>query len=94
MTLKEKFNDKIVSFLGDSMKEQNANQCEQIADDYAIEFAEWLLWQDITSRGKNNFICADGIKRNTKELLQIFKKIKHQNNTTTKHLIKMNEETM
>jgi hypothetical protein len=43
MTLKEKFKEKILSFLGDNMKEQNANQCEKIADDYAIEFSNWLF---------------------------------------------------
>ncbi len=43
MTLKEKFRDKILSFLSDNMKEQNAIECEQIADDYATEFATWVV---------------------------------------------------
>jgi hypothetical protein len=59
MTLREKFKEKILSFLGDSMKEQNANQCEQIADDYAIEFAKWLE--------ENNGAAT------YKQLLEIFK---------------------
>lgn len=36
MTLKEKFED------GFKDPKENAKYCEQIADDYAIEFAEWL----------------------------------------------------
>jgi hypothetical protein len=36
MTLKDKFK-KLIS------KDFTINQLEQIADDYAIEFAEWLL---------------------------------------------------
>jgi hypothetical protein len=47
---------------------------EKIQDDFAIRFAEWLLWQDITQRGKNNFVCKDGAQRSTKELLEIYKK--------------------
>jgi hypothetical protein len=43
LTLRDKFKEKILSFLGDSMKEQNAKYCEQIADNYAIEFANWAL---------------------------------------------------
>lgn len=41
MTLKEKFKDKILSFLSDSMKERNALECEKIADRYAIGFARF-----------------------------------------------------
>lgn len=36
MTLREKFED------GFKDPKENAKYCEQIADDYAIEFAEWL----------------------------------------------------
>ena len=54
-----------------------AKELENIQkDDYAIEFAEWLLYQDITQRGKSNFVYADGLQRSTKELLEIFKKEK------------------
>jgi hypothetical protein len=80
MTLKEKFRDKILSFLSDNMKEQNAIECEQIADEFAIEFAEWCddnyfrmgntsIWSDSTD-------WEDNIKITTKELLEIFKKEK------------------
>lgn len=66
MTLKEKLEQYIDPQI-------DVIHLEQIADDYAIEFAEWLLWQDITQRCKNNFVCADGVQRSTKELLEMFK---------------------
>lgn len=72
-TLKEKFNNLVLKEFG-GMQEPLLSDCEKIADDYAISFAEWLLWQDITQRGKNNFVCADGVQRSTKELLETFKK--------------------
>jgi hypothetical protein len=52
---------------------QYIKEYAEITEDFAIKFAEWLLWQDITSRGKGNFVCADGVQRTTAELLQIFK---------------------
>lgn len=78
MTLIEKFHQwlKTEPFSSKERPTLREAQCEQIADEYAIEFAEWLLWQDITQRGKNNFVCADGVQRSTKELLEIFKKEK------------------
>jgi hypothetical protein len=68
MTLKEKFRDKILSFLSDNMKEQNAIECEQIADDYAIEFSEWVLLRHYLKLVKKD--------TTTKQLLEIFKKEK------------------
>jgi hypothetical protein len=65
MTLKEKFKEKILSFLGDNMKEQNANQCEKIADEFAIEFAEWV--------DENAYWLAT---KRINELLELFKKEK------------------
>ena len=71
MTLKEKFKD-IVS---DSITyKQQYDSFEQIADDYAIEFAEWC----------NTLISRIGMleykrkysNKPTKELLEIFKKEK------------------
>lgn len=82
MTLKEKFRP-LVWFNSGSFnvhqnkeKDENSIKCEKIADDYAIEFAYWLIYQDICQRGENNFVCADGIQRNTEQLLEIFKKEK------------------
>lgn len=53
-------------------REENNIACEKITKDFGVKFAEWLLWQDITSRGKGNFVCADGVQRTTAELQQIF----------------------
>jgi hypothetical protein len=47
---------------GECMEFHMAEECEKIADDYAIEFAEWLF--DVSRIGT------------TKELLEIFKKEK------------------
>ena len=69
MTLKEKFRDKILSFLSDNMKEQNAEECEVIADDFAIDFAEWLNGLDINDEVLQKHIS-------TRELLEIYKKQK------------------
>ena len=52
MTLKEKFLPKMYCFFGSGMltnsydekvAESNAKECEQIADEFAIEFAEWIV---------------------------------------------------
>jgi hypothetical protein len=60
-TLKEKFETKIaIQFPYES--KAHASYCEKIADDYAIDFAEWLF--DVSRIGT------------TKELLEIFKKEK------------------
>lgn len=68
MILKEKFDKVQYNEYG-----IDTEICQKIADDYAIEFAEWLLYKDITQRGKSNFVCADGVQRSTKELLEMFK---------------------
>lgn len=60
MTLKEKFEAELVFSLS---RELHNEKCEKIADDYAIEFAEWVLNQPFA-------IIVD------KELLEIFKKEK------------------
>ena len=64
MTLKEKFAESL-----ESDKRFYVYNAEKIADDYAIEFAEWV----IENRGKHILICGNP---NTKELLEIFKKEK------------------
>lgn len=78
MTLKEKFRDKILSFLNDNMKEQNAINCEKIADEFAIGFAEWI--ENYTYHKKYNvWIKNDSLtvgKTTTKKLLEIYKKEK------------------
>jgi hypothetical protein len=70
MTLKEKFTDKILSFLNDNMKERNAIECEKIADDFAIGFAEWYL--NLYESDDADTFC----KNTMIELLEIYKKEK------------------
>jgi hypothetical protein len=64
MTLKEKFNPYCDNLF--SSKEVNAENCVDVADDYAIEFLDWY--------GGLRLDQVDGKK--TKELLEIFKKEK------------------
>jgi hypothetical protein len=71
MTLKEKFRDKILSFLSDNMKEQNAIECEKIADDYVVKVLDSIREYEKES---GNAICDD--ERDSRELLEIFKKEK------------------
>ena len=76
MTLKEKFIDSFKS--GKRFDIQNA---EQIADDYAIEFAEWCDDNYFKNgKGNSNWSASmdwdDNEKFTTKELLEIFKKEK------------------
>jgi hypothetical protein len=71
MTLKERF-EQFTEQKSYDKKNYNAEECEQIADDYAIEFAEWvekLRDSDIDSLG-----YAFWLDNTTKELLEIFKK--------------------
>ena len=85
MTLKEKFLPKMYCYLGSGMLSntydenialQNAKECEQIANDYAIEFAEWSFWLKRREyEGQMEFYYNDK-PNTTKELLEIFKKEK------------------
>lgn len=78
MTLKEKFRDKILSFLSDNMKEENAIKCEKIADEYAIKFTDWCEDYYFASSSKGIWYDKpdfDNSKKfSTKELLEIYKK--------------------
>jgi hypothetical protein len=62
MRLKEKFYEEI-KFM------ERAESCEQIADDYAIGFAEWV-------DDKGLEVVLSQKPKNTKELLTIYKKEK------------------
>jgi isoleucyl-tRNA synthetase len=75
MTLKERFYNEIKNM---KLKErfynlikymERAEECEKIADDYAIEFAEWTQDQDY----RNDY---DNCHLTMKQLLEIFKKEK------------------
>ncbi len=48
-------------------------QCEEINDDFSVKLLEWFLNLDITQRGKDNFVCWDGVQRTITELQQYFK---------------------
>lgn len=74
MTLKEKLNNTIITNTSIMNHLELIKDCEKIAEEFAVDFAEWLINQDITQRGKNNFICTDGFQRSTAELLEIYKK--------------------
>ena len=78
MTLKEKFLPKMYCFFGSGMltnsydekvAEDNAKQCEQIVDEFAIGFAEWRV---------NDWVHDERWTKisDTKELLEIYKKEK------------------
>lgn len=41
MTIREKFNSLVPEEFG-GMQEPTLTECEKIADDYAIDFAEWI----------------------------------------------------
>jgi hypothetical protein len=75
MTLKEKFLPRMYCFFGSGMltnsydekvAEDNAKQCEDIANEFAVEFGEWLL-----SRATGE----EGLKLRD-DILEIFKKEK------------------
>ena len=65
MTLKEKF-EKYAKQEVWEKRNYNAEECEQIADDFAIGFGEWLLII------YNEYIIYDAYTK--EELLEIYKK--------------------
>jgi len=69
MKLKEKFHQwlKTEPFSSKEKPTLREAQCEEIADDYAIEFAEWII-KNCTSNALQYLT--------TKELLEMFKKEK------------------
>jgi len=79
MTLREKFKTE-VSINTEGEAGRFANKCEQIADNYAIEFAQWITNEKSKYSimyGNQNKRFADFDKEYTsKELLEIFKKEK------------------
>ena len=76
MTLREKFKPKL-SINTDGEAGRYAIECEQIADDYAIEFSEWLnTLQVIEVFDIEDLNIIGELNKNTKELLEIFKKEK------------------
>ena len=77
MKLKEKF----AEFTKQESWEKenyNAKECEQIADDYAIEFADWININYFQIVGTKTWCKTLSMEKtyNAKELLEIFKKEK------------------
>ena len=75
MTLKEKFNNLVPKEFG-GMYEPLLSDCENVADDYAIEFAEWILKQYLSPSNDGLYINEEGNLISVKQLLEIFKKEK------------------
>ena len=74
MTLKEKFEEIKIAVEDRNLRlkfidEKNncISECEEIADDYAIDFAEWVLLEYTENNGEVD---------STYELLEIFKREK------------------
>jgi hypothetical protein len=81
MTLIEKFHEwlKTEPLSNKERPTLREYQCEKIADDYAIEFAEWCDDNYFKNgKGNSNWSASmdwdDDEKFTTKELLEIFKK--------------------
>lgn len=66
MTLKEKLRQNLTGHLSDEKSEVDVNIAEKIADEFAIEFGEWLISR---SAGEEGLKLKDGV-------LEIFKKEK------------------
>lgn len=64
-TLKEKF-EQFTEQKSYDKKNYNAEECEQIADDYAIDFAQWVIDYSFNGMYSNNL----------NEILKEFKKEK------------------
>jgi hypothetical protein len=85
MTLLDKLNDKIITNINIVESENRmyyeynhlelAEKCEKIADDYAIEFAEWV--EKLRDSDIDSLDYAFWLDNTTKELLEIFKKEKN-----------------
>lgn len=79
MKLKAKFERYVLEkdFFGDNVLQKNTIECEKIADEYAIEFAEWLNTLEAKYLIEDMKIIGELNKNPTaKELLEIFKKEK------------------
>ena len=53
-----------------------SHACEEIADDYAIEFGKWILKQYLSPSLDDLYVNDKGDLISVKELLEIFKKEK------------------
>lgn len=83
MTLKEKFDNVEIMFENQIGKIkydelcEASNQCEKVAEDFAIGFAEWILRKQLKILSQGEYWDVFFEKRITvKELLKIYKKEK------------------
>ena len=75
MTLKEKLKSFAMDNHIEKYAEHNAKQLEKIADEFAIEFVEWLYLDDTQDLIYSLQMVGELPKiPKTKELLEIFKK--------------------
>ena len=74
MTLKEKFKEILTAFWINDWEDK----CEVIADEFAIEFANWVNKVSYRSFDGNWYLTQidEDIKKTTEELLEIYKKEK------------------
>jgi hypothetical protein len=80
MTLKEKIADEYIwttEPIVDIEEVNNSiNKMEQISDDYAIDFAEWIRKEVYYEHLTKEFIYKRNVYESEKELLEIYKKEK------------------
>jgi hypothetical protein len=79
MTLKEKFKKQLDTATPTLNRPfYQSKQCEKIADEFAVEFAEWINSVSYRSFDGNWYLTQidEDIKKTTEELLEIFKKEK------------------
>jgi len=88
MKLKEKFLDHVYCFMGSGMLTNtydedtanwNSEKCEKIAEDFAVEFANWL--EQLTPSQKVSVWSKDGsgnglFTMDNEQLLEKFKRVK------------------
>ena len=60
---------------------ETIEQCVSVADNYAIEFAKWIIEKTNYEHLTKEFIYKKNVYKNEKELLSIFKK---ENNYETR----------
>jgi hypothetical protein len=76
MTLKEKFKEILIAFWTSEWE----SECEKVADEFAIGFAEWnsYKYKYLPNKGwfGNSYELEMDIFKTSKELLEIYKKEK------------------
>ena len=74
MTLQGKFNELDSEFDGASIFYHNAEECEKIAEDFAVKFAEWLR-KECYDTGSHWLYQEDDEIYNSVEILEVFKRL-------------------